>query len=435
VISAGPVGATMSGPAIRAVEFARALSPCGEVTLAAAAPEGSVEPDRSIPHVMFRQQDPRPLRRHVARADVIVSQPPWPIVAAWARRSGALLLYDLYDPEPLEMLAGGAGATALEPGRITGLWLTLMRDRVLSALRDGHRFVCASEKQRDLWVGAMMAERLVTPAVYRRDPSLRSLIDVAPFGVPPDPPKPTGRHPIRQRFPEIGPDDDVVLWNGGIWNWLDAPTAVRAVGRLAERRPTVRLVFMGVTDDASARAAIAAAREAAEQSGVLGKNVLFNDRWVPYDDRGGWLLEADCAVSTHLDHLETRFAFRTRLLDCFWAGLPIVCTAGDELAARVEREALGVAVPQRDVDALADGLNRVLERGRASYAEALAKAAADHAWPRVTEPVIRLATAPGPTRRLAAPGLPPMARTVRELAYRAGRSGLNAVGATTWPRP
>src|SRR6185503_10968946 len=62
-------------------------------------------------------------------------------------------------------------------------------------------------------------------------------------------------------------------------------------------------------------------------------------------ERGAWLLDADCAVSAHLDHLESRYAFRTRLLDCFWAGLPIVCTRGDELADRVERERLGEAVP------------------------------------------------------------------------------------------
>ena len=54
--------------------------------------------------------------------------------------------------------------------------------------------------------------------------------------------------------------------------------------------------------------------------------------------RADWLLEADCAISTHEDHLETRFAFRTRLLDCFWSALPVVCTGGDELADLVERE-------------------------------------------------------------------------------------------------
>jgi hypothetical protein len=78
---------------------------------------------------------------------------------------------------------------------------------------------------------------------------------------------------------------------------------------------------------------------------MLGSGVIFNDTWVPYEHRDGWLMAADCALSTHLEHLETRFSSRTRLLDCFWARLPIVCTGGDELADRVERENLGAVVP------------------------------------------------------------------------------------------
>ena len=49
----------------------------------------------------------------------------------------------------------------------------------------------------------------------------------------------------RGRFPQLGTDAEVVIWNGGLWNWLDPETAVRAVARLAERRPRARLVFMG----------------------------------------------------------------------------------------------------------------------------------------------------------------------------------------------
>jgi glycosyltransferase involved in cell wall biosynthesis len=161
--------------------------------------------------------------------------------------------------------------------------------------------------------------------------------------------------------------------------------------------------------------------------------VFFNDRWVPYAERADWLLEADCAVSTHIDHLETRFSFRTRLLDCFWAGLPIVCTRGDELASRVERDNLGATVPQRDPEALAEALGRVLQQGRPAYADRLARASADHVWPRVAEPMVRFATDAQPTRALKGPGPPPLARTARLASYRLARSTLNAVGATSWP--
>ena len=54
-----------------------------------------------------------------------------------------------------------------------------------------------------------------------------------------------------------------------------------------------------------------------------------------------------------LDHLETRFSFRTRMLDYLWATLPIVCTRGDHFAELVEREGLGLTVPYGDPEALA----------------------------------------------------------------------------------
>ena len=61
-------------------------------------------------------------------------------------------------------------------------------------------------------------------------------IDVVPFGLPSEPAAPTGAGGVRAAFPAIGPDDEVILWNGGLWPWFDAATAIRAVGRVAERK-------------------------------------------------------------------------------------------------------------------------------------------------------------------------------------------------------
>ena len=329
VISASPIGEVMSGPAIRAYEFARALEPHAKVTLAAT--EGSGPPDGSLATVVFRQQDPRPLRPQIAAADAVISQPPWPLVASWARRAGGRLIYDMYSPEPLEWLAYRSAALRDERGAARAkrsAWEQLTLDRVIGALKDADHLLCASEKQRDLWIGAMLGERLISDATYRRDPSLRSLIDTAPFGLPADPPRHTGSGGIWGRFPQIADEDEIVLWNGGIWSWLDAPTVIRAMVPLLKLRPRARLVFIGQSSELTGRSAQAEARELASRLDLLDRRVFFNDGWVPYEERADWLLEADCAASAHTDNLETRFAFRTRLLDCFWAGLPVACTEG-----------------------------------------------------------------------------------------------------------
>jgi hypothetical protein len=61
-----------------------------------------------------------------------------------------------------------------------------------------------------------------------------------------------------------------------------------------------------------------------------------------------------------MSHIETTFAFRTRILDYLWAGLPMVVTEGDSFAELVEAEGLGVVVPAQDVTALEAAIERVL---------------------------------------------------------------------------
>jgi glycosyltransferase involved in cell wall biosynthesis len=334
------------------------------------------------------------------------------------------VVIDLYCPETLETLEllvgrpGGRAALSRRQRTATTV------DRLHAALRTGHNFVCASATQRDLWLGAMLALRLIAPEVYDRDPSLREVIDLVPFGVPEDPPQQSAGGGPREEIGALGADSEIVLWNGGIWRWLDANTAIRAVAALAERRPNVRLVFMGgAADHPAAAASTEAARRLAGELGLLGSVVHFHESWIPYAERGAWLTQAACGLSAHADHLETRFAYRTRLLDCFWAGLPVVCTSGDDLAERVAREELGAVAPPGDVDALSAALERVLERGRDAYAPGLRAAAARQTWQRVAEPLARWIAMPTPHTRLGdAPGAlrPPLAQRLRETAYLAG---------------
>jgi glycosyltransferase involved in cell wall biosynthesis len=428
LITPDVVGREMAGVGIRSYELARALEPHCDVTLAGLAPPG--EPLEDIAVHYYELRNPRALRAAIAEADVIVAQPPWPTIAGWLRRSSARLIFDLYDPEPFEVLEFLAERRPLL--RATVARLTL--DRILEAMRVGNQFICASGKQRDLWVGAMLAAGLIEPAAYDRDPSMRSVIAEVPFGVDSEPPARGGPGP-RERFaPQIAADDEIVLWNGGIWNWLDAATAVRAIGLLGERRPQAKLVFMGGSTITPARRATDEARGLADELGLLDSRVFFNDAWVPYAERASWLLAADCAISTHVEHLETRFAFRTRLLDCFWSGLPVVCTSGDELADLVDREQLGASVPQRDAEAAAGALAEVLERGKAAYAPALERVAARFEWPRVAAPLVEYVLTDEPPPRLGAGARRPPAQLARAAGFRAALATMNALGMRTWPR-
>jgi glycosyltransferase involved in cell wall biosynthesis len=415
-ICADPVGVEMAGLGIRNWELARALRDDATVTIAHGGRE-RVE-DADVHLVPYRPHDPGEVLRLVDEADVVVAHPQWPVVTRALRHCRARVVFDLYDPETLETLELLAGRSALVRRGLTATTI----DRLHDAMRSGHHFMCASEDQRALWLGAMLALRLISPAAYDRDPSFRSIIDVVPFGLPGEPPRLGDAPGPRELVHGLPADAEIVLWNGGIWQWLDPRGAISALALLRERRPRAALVFMGGAGaHPAAQGSVEGALNHAAQLGLLDRGVFFHDAWVPYTARAGWLEQADCAISAAHDHLETRFAFRTRVLDCLWAGLPVACTSGDELAARVAREELGAVAPPGDAPALAAAVETILQRGRAVYAPQLRVAAARMTWAQAAAPLRHWIVEPGTAPRLASDGglRRPAAQRFREAAYAA----------------
>jgi hypothetical protein len=428
MICAEPVDEHPLGVAIRTIELANVLSAHAEVTIAGVEPSaGRSGGPAVVSYKRFGSPRRSGLAALVAQADAIVAQPPWPQIAALLRRAPARLIYDVYDPEPFEV----AERLREDGAAKRRLVSTLTSDRVMGGLADADHLMCASEKQRDLWLGAMLGGRMLAPEEQYRDPTLRSRIDCVPFGVPAEAPVAHGRG-ARARFPQIAADDELILWNGGIWAWLDAPSAIRAIALLRERRPHVRLVFMGASTLPAARRAAGEARDLAGQLGLLDTHVFFNDEWVSYERRADWLVEADCVLSAQSDHLETRFAFRTRLLDAIWAGLPIVCTSGDELAERIEREGLGAVAAPGSPESIAAALEQVLEAGRDSFAGRLASVAPSYAWPAVAAPLVSWVTAGEPPPARVRPAGPP-GRRLRDAGFRAALGALHGVGVERLP--
>lgn len=139
-----------------------------------------------------------------------------------------------------------------------------------------------------------------------------------------------------------------------------------------------------------------AARKLAKDLGLTGKHVFFNEKWVDYDDRANYLLDADIGVSCHLDHLETSFSFRTRMLDYLWAGLPMVATRGDVFSDLIETNELGLTVEAGDVDGLAAALARVFDDAEfaKNCKENLAALAPDYRWSQVLRPLVDFCRSP-----------------------------------------
>jgi glycosyltransferase involved in cell wall biosynthesis len=306
---------------------------------------------------------------------------------------GRPIIVDLYDPFTIENLHFHAQKPLVARSAIHRNDLAVLNDQ----LQAGDYFLCASEKQRDYWLGLLMANNRINPITWDRDPALRELIDVVPFGLRSRPPRADGPK-VKGVRPGIGATDQLILWGGGVWEWLDPLTTIRALPRVVEACPRARLLFIGIRhpnpglpDSRMASRAIDLSREL----GLLDRHVFFND-WTPYAEREGYLLEADVGISTHFDHLETRFAFRTRLLDYFWAGLPVVTSHGDALSDVVAAEGLGRVVGCEDVEGVAEALIELLSvpDAKQRLAPAFERVREQFAWERVAAPLVAFCRTP-----------------------------------------
>jgi glycosyltransferase involved in cell wall biosynthesis len=393
VVSTDHVGLTMAGPGIRAYRFATELARENDVTLTVPF-ETDVSPD-GIEIVQMRSDDDVGLTRLVDGFDTVVAQQLPVLTMHHLAGTNTRTVYDLYNPAIVEQLAFDARR---QRSLHRDLWFRCNSLSQEVALRTGDAFICASERQRDLWLGALVTLGRLDQSRYRDDPSLRDLIDVVPFGVEPTPPE-AGAPVLKGVVPGIGPDDKLLLWSGGIWDWFDPLTVIRAVHELSQRRADVRLYFLGVkhpNPEVAEMTMVGRAVELAEELGLRDRVVFFNFGWVPYADRGRYLLEADLAVSAHFDDIETRFAFRTRLVDCFWAGLPVVTTRGDALSQLIAERELGRVVDFENVRGWTSAIEALLDdEGERARLRANAAAVREElAWPRVVATLARLAAGP-----------------------------------------
>jgi glycosyltransferase involved in cell wall biosynthesis len=110
---------------------------------------------------------------------------------------------------------------------------------------------------------------------------------------------------------------------------------------------------------------------------------------VPYEERADYLLSADVAVSAHYDLIETRFSFRTRVLDYFWAGLPIITTRGDDLSDLIETKKAGLTTGYENVDDWVQAIASLYKDSqlRKSCAQNSADLRQSFYWSKSAEPI------------------------------------------------
>lgn len=380
----------MAGPGIRAWEIASQLAEHCEVTLVAPGAQiAAAAPFRLV----SLEASPETVANVVRDSSCVLIQGLLLEAMPWLASLSVPLVVDLYDPFNLENLELFAELPDQQRRTRSTHDLGVIRRQLLA----GDFFICATERQRDFWLGMLAAVGRVGPSWYQVDPTFRALIDVVPFGMAGQPPEHT-RRALKGVYPGIESDDRVILWGGGLWRWLDPFTLLHAVAQLRAKWPNLKVFFMGVRRPEprpSRDGLLGEVRDLARKLGLLGNGVIFND-WAPYAERHNFLLEADIGVCLSPQHIEARFAFRTRILDYIWAELPTICTEGDAAAEIVERYGLGATTAPGDVDAVRDALDLLLSEpdARRRRHEAFMAAAGALSWSRAVQPLLRFALNP-----------------------------------------
>lgn len=388
LVTLEPISKSMAGPAIRAVEMAKQLAKEFDVTVASPVKQSAEDELPPIANVkVVTGANRQAMYREAVANDILIIQSnvlrPYPKLA----ELGKFLVLDLYDPYLFSVLV------QYKHEKVAGEASYRLMHQVLERHMLTCDFsICASEIQRDYWIGRYCALGRLTPALYEFDPSLRKLIDVAPFGRETLEPQRNGPG-LRAEIDAIGDDDVVLLWGGGIWDWFDPLTVISAVNQAKDKVPNLRLVFMGMKSPNPKVPIMKMARDAVELSerlGLTGQHVFFKEGWIPYEKRVNYLLDADLAVSSHFDLPETRYSFRTRILDYLWCGLPVLSTGGDPLSEMIDRAGAGLALPYKDETAWADAIVRLAgdKAERQKYANASKQLSNEFTWDKTCKALV-----------------------------------------------
>lgn len=389
IVCGDTVNLNMGGVGVRSWELASSLAGDFQVTLAIPNPS-DLAPERF--RLLSYDLEGGDLRPACQGVDAIITHGFVLHFHPYLREMGIPLAIDLYVPFLLESLVWHGGDEPIQHIPAYEEYLRVQTE----LLRAGDFFFCASERQRDYWLGWLHAQKRINPHTYAADPSLRSLIDLVPFGIPEGKPAP-GEAVLKGKRSGIEVSDRLIIWSGGIWDWLDPLILIRAMQTLAEGHPELKLYFLGTrhpNPTVSGMEMPARAIQLSKDLGLYERSVFFGD-WVPYLERGRYLAEADLSVITHLSHIETHFSFRTRVLDCIWAEIPIVISDGDAISELVEKEHIGEVVPPGNVEALAAAIEKVLGRlEQPGYGPAFERVKEEFRWNRVVDPLRAFCQAP-----------------------------------------
>ena len=350
------VGRRLSGPALRAANIARILSTEHDVVLASCAGE-SVSPidGRAVagPDQIHAEYDAAVIQDGVLRDHQELRDSSIPIAMDW------------FDPQLARALHQPGAASRRDPS-------VAVTSHIAAQAARGDLFLCGTESQRSHWLGVLRAHGRINQATHNQDPTFRSLITTAPFGV-----TPVGsnrRTPLRSTFSSIGDHDPILVWVGALDDWLDPLLVIDALPIVLEENPDTRLIFLagphpntGIDKMGIRGRAI----ERARNLRLFGRHVFFVNQWIDYDERLRWIADATIGVTADRADLIGELSTHPQVLDHLSVGLPSVGTIDGTFGTELVSSGAAVATERNHLEfgtAIASLINDDLRLGEMSRA-------------------------------------------------------------------
>lgn len=347
------IGKKMAGPGIRYYQLACQLAKNFQVTLASYPIKKSEKTKGNFRQIYFSKINQ--LAPLLKKCDAIIALGMWPEAMLYFKKFRKFIICDLYDPHTFENLE--RDKRKKEKERLFSEISLQIKYQLLL----GDHFLCASERQKDYFLGILSALGRINPKIYQNNPNLENFFTILPFGYQKN--KSKFKPKIKGIIPGINKKDKVIIWGGGIWDWFDAQSVIFAFKDLIKKYPTWKLLFLGVrhpNPQIVQNNQLAKCYQLASKFKLLNKNIFFNFDWIPYQEYPDYFKEADLGISTHFNNLETRYAFRTRIISYLGAQLPMVVTKGDVLANLVAKKKLGIVVDFEDINGLKKAIKKLL---------------------------------------------------------------------------
>ena len=206
----------------------------------------------------------------------------------------------------------------------------------IDALIRGDKFFCATERQYYFYIGMLSLLGKINP-----ESKDENILEIAPMGISSEEPK---KHSPIMKGKLFKKESKVILFPSSLFPWINPKKALNIFLQVLEKIPDAKMVFWGSINPKVSELCEKGYKEIkdiSDEKGLTGKSIFFTE-WTGYEERSDYYLESDLAIVTYNPKsIETKLAYRTRVLDCIWGNLPIIVSKGDKLSEDIEKYEIG----------------------------------------------------------------------------------------------